>query len=111
MSIRRRIAQLAVTATAVAAPLVPIAATQAHAAGCEWPTRQYVVTAQTLSLKSEPDGYGYVKAVLHQGDLFNSSYVNDSWIGGNAYTGGSKAYIGNGFVLRGYLAYNGNSWC
>ena len=106
--IRKAVAAAALTA---AVPLAVVSASEpAAAASCEFPTYQYVVTGQSVSLWTQPEGQ--VKAVLQPGDLVNSGIRPDGggWLIGNAYTS-SRQHIDDGWVLRHWTAYTGTSWC
>jgi hypothetical protein len=68
-------------------------------------TRQYVVTAQTISLRSSPGG-APTGVVGITGDKFNVPNPSGSWYAGNLYDQ-YNTYLGYGWTLASNLAYTG----
>lgn len=108
MKIRSTLAAVALAAGTVAVPTV-LAASPAHA--CAFPAYQYVVTGQSVTLRDQP-GQNVIQNLV-SGDVFNSHFEPQvtGWIEGNAYTSGRDYYLGEGYVLRDYVSYTGNSFC
>lgn len=62
------------------------------------------VCAQDLTIRSEPDGRGYVLATLFYWDRFIVDNPRDGvWFFGRGYKNGSNQYVASGYVLAQYL--------